>query len=89
MTIFRELCCDRWVYGACTWFVSVEQQLILCRVKVGLEMMVHADRTNTCLEMTSYTNVELQNNAYCRGGVCLLTSGYYVMKPEKRMEQLT
>jgi len=41
------------VYGACPWFVSVEQQLTVCSVKVGLEMMVHADRM-TCLKMTSY-----------------------------------
>ena len=89
MIRLREACSDWWVYGACPWFVSVEQQLTLCRVNVGLEMLVHADRTKTCLKMTSYTNAEIQDNAYRRGGVCLLTLGYYYMKPEKRMEQLT
>jgi hypothetical protein len=41
-------------------------------LKVGLETMVHGDGTKTCLKMTSYTNVEIQNNAYRRGGVCCL-----------------
>jgi hypothetical protein len=41
-------------------------------LKVGLETMVHADRTKTCLKITNYTNVEIQHNAYRRGGVCCL-----------------
>jgi hypothetical protein len=41
-------------------------------LKVCLEMMVNADRTKTCLKMTSYTNVEIQHNAYRRVGVCCL-----------------
>ena len=72
MTRFRELCCDRWVYGASPWFVSVVQQLTLSRVKVDLETTVHADRTKKGLKMTSYTNMEIQPNNYRRGGVCLL-----------------
>jgi hypothetical protein len=47
---------------------------VLCfyLLKVGLETTVHADRTKTCLKMPSYTNVEIQHNAYRRGGVCCL-----------------
>ena len=60
------------MYGACPWFVSVEQQLTLIRVKAGLETTVHADRTKKCLKMTSYTNMEIQPNKYRRGGVCRL-----------------
>jgi hypothetical protein len=51
--------------------------------------MIRADGKKTRLKLTSYTNVEIQNNAYRRGGECLLTSIYYDMKPEKRIERLT
>ena len=72
MTRFTELCSDWWVCGACSGFVSVEQQLTLCRVNVGLEKKVNTDRTTTCLKMTSYTNMEIERNIYLGGGVCLL-----------------
>jgi hypothetical protein len=89
VTRFRELCADCWVYGACPGFVAVEQQLTLYRVQVGLETMVHADRTKTCLKITSYTNVEIQHNVYHKGVVCLLRTRNYGMKTEKNVEQLT
>jgi hypothetical protein len=58
-------------------------------VEVGLEMMVNADRIMKCLKMTSYINVEIQHHVYRKGGVSLLKTRNYDMKPEKNVEKLT